>query len=127
MNNLTKPFDGVPEAKAFEMIIDSYRLCVEDEYKFRGDARGLCGDMPPRPDFLRYLRKAEQKGGILPAWWSPDKKKECVEMAGNRASWSSLESPVEKSDATEHYGNPMMPMQLRMVAEQIEGSNVMAF
>lgn len=35
--------------------------------------------------------------------------------------WSSLASMVEKSDIIEHYGDARMPMQLRMLGEQIYG------
>ena len=43
----------------------------------------------------------------------------------NEANWSGLNYAVEKSDIIEHYKSPMMPMHLRMVAEMVEGSNVM--
>lgn len=36
----------------------------------------------------------------------------------------SLKRAVEKQDIAEHYNNVMMPMLLRMVAEEIEGSNL---
>lgn len=32
---------------------------------------------------------------------------------------------TEKSDITEHYGNPTMPMQLRMLREEIYGRGFM--
>jgi splicing suppressor protein 51 len=32
---------------------------------------------------------------------------------------------VEKPDITEHYGNPMMPMQLRILGEKIYGKGFM--
>lgn len=41
------------------------------------------------------------------------------------SGWGSLHAAVEKSDIQEHYNNNMMPMQLRMLAEEILGSNVM--
>jgi mitochondrial splicing suppressor protein 51 len=35
--------------------------------------------------------------------------------------WSSLASAIENSDIIEHYGNPNMPMQLRILGEQVYG------
>jgi splicing suppressor protein 51 len=41
---------------------------------------------------------------------------------GSGDGWSSLSRAVEKSDIVEHYGDPTMPMQLRMLGEQVYGS-----
>ena len=84
--NVGNPFDGASERKAFEIVIDSYRLRVEDEYTMCGDARGRYGEMNPRPDFHRYLRRAEKKGGVLPSWWSPEKHAACMRLACARNS-----------------------------------------
>jgi len=117
-------FDGKPEAEAFAQIIDSYRLRVEDEYKFMGETRGIYNQERPRADFNRYLDKAERKG-VLPTWWNTEKRRACEEYGFDDSNWSDLKCAVEKSDIIEHYGNGMMPMHLRMVAEEVEGSNVM--
>ena len=42
----------------------------------------------------------------------------------NKANWSDLNRAVQKGDVSDHYKQPTMPMQLRMVAEMVEGSNV---
>ena len=86
--------------------------------------RGLYNREHPRADFNAYLNKAEATG-VLPEWWNAEKRKACVAYGFNKAHWSDLNCAVEKSDIIEHYKNPMMPMQLRMVAEMVEGSNVM--
>ncbi|MCJ1393321.1 hypothetical protein MMC18_006193 [Xylographa bjoerkii] len=116
--------DGLPEKDAFAQIIDSYRLRMEDEYKFRGDAGGLYAGENPLPDFRRYLNRAEKKGVVLPKWWSGEKRKASEKTAVDRAKWSDLHSAVEKVDIIEHYRDSMMPMKLRMLAEKVEGSNV---
>lgn len=119
-------FDNLPEDEAFAQIIDSYRLRVEDEYAYGGNTRGIYNEEHPRADFNAYLNRAEA-AGVLPKWWNAEKRRACVAYGFKKANWSDLNCVVEKSDVIGHYKNPMMPMQLRMVAEMVEGSNVMAF
>lgn len=58
--------------------------------------------------------------------WNAEKQNACVAQGNLRTEWSSLHSAVEKGDIQEHYKNNQMPMQLRMLAEEIEGSYIMA-
>ena len=132
-NTTVNPFDPdalqlntLPEEEAFTRIIDSYRMRMEDEYKFRGSASGLYADEDPLEDFQGYLRQAERRGGCLPTWWSPEKSIACQEQGMRSTGWSQLRCAVEKSDIQEHYGDGMMPMKLRVLAERITGSNVMS-
>jgi mitochondrial splicing suppressor protein 51 len=73
------------------------------------------------------LKKAEKRKGILPSWWSEEKREACITQGDQGDGSSSLHGAVEKSDIQEHYGNSMAPMQLRMLAEKIVGSNVMSY
>ena len=116
-------FDNKPEERAFASIIDSYRLRVEDEYAYMGNNRGIYGGEDPVADFNEYLDKAEATQ-VLPSWWNTQKREACVRYGLNKANWSDLNCAVEKSDIIDHYKNAMMPMQLRMVAEMVEDSNV---
>ena len=129
-----KFFDGIdnsgylsslPEKESFAAIIDAYRLRIEDEYVFQGDAGGLYAEEDPLPDFKRFLNLAEKRKNILPTWWDKQKRRLCERQAVDRNQWSCIRSTVEKSDITEHYNNPYMPMKLRMLAERVKGSNVM--
>jgi splicing suppressor protein 51 len=125
-NNSVKPgyLSRLPEARAFAAIIDSYRLRVEDEYTFRGDASGLYGDEDPLSCFRDYLDQAEQCGEVLPPWWNQAKRRACENQAMRKSEWSYLGCPVEKPDIQEHYGDNLMPMRLRMLAERVTGSHV---
>lgn len=60
---------GKPETEVFTLLIDSYRMRVEDEYKFRGDVDedSLYGGGDPTIGFRRFLRKAE-KTQVFPSW-----------------------------------------------------------
>lgn len=105
------------------VLIDAYRMRVEDEYSFEGEAAadsiyggaasGLLG-------FRKFLRRAASRSGLLPPWWNAEKQKAC-ENLGMGQGWQDLSCAVEKSDIIEHYGDSRFPMQLRMLAEIIIG------
>lgn len=94
---------------------DNYNLegdCDEDSI-YGGQPNGLAG-------FRRFLRLAERARGVLPPWWNSEKAAECAGL-GMRDGWSSLATAVEKHDIIEHYDHPRMPMELRILGEQIYG------
>ncbi|KKY27261.1 putative mynd domain [Phaeomoniella chlamydospora] len=97
---------------------------MDDDYKFDGDVEaGSLYDGSPsgEPSFRRYMNKVQRKKNLLPPWWSAESVRECL-THGRNNSWSNLNCAVEKSDIIEHYGHPLMPMQLRMFAEQVYGT-----
>jgi mitochondrial splicing suppressor protein 51 len=112
-----------PEQDVYKLLIDTYRLRMEDNYNLEGDADadGIYGGARDgRQGFRRFLRLAEGRRGLLPSWWSQEKAAEC-EAVGMRDGWSSLATALEKRNVIDHYGNPNMPMQLRMFGEQVYG------
>ncbi len=112
------------EKDAFRQLIDCYRLRVEDDYSFSGDTRGLCNGDDPLSDFQDFLDLAETRKGLLPSWWSDAKRRECEKRAVGTTEWSDLNAAVEKQDVIEHYGDPTMPMKLRLLAEKIYGEKI---
>lgn len=114
------------EQDVFKLLIDAYRLRMEDNYIFSGDVEidSIYNEAPSGEyGCRRFVHMAEQKPGLMPSWWMPQKVDECVASAGNtRNDWSNLAHAVEKSDIMEHYGSQDMPMQLRMFAEQVYGT-----
>ena len=117
---------NLPEKTVYNHLIDAYRLRVEDDYTFTGSIRhdSLYGGGQPIKDFRRFLDKAEKQKGLLPGWWSAAKRRECEKVAVDKKGWSCLAFAVEKSDVQEHYGNPLMPMRLRVLAEKVYGRPV---
>lgn len=111
------------EAKAFAAIIDSYRLRKDDEYKFNGDASGLYSEDDPLPDFQHFMTQAEACGDVLPSWWNQDKRRSCEKLALSD-KWCNINCVVVKSDIIEHYGDRLMPMRLRMLAERATGRHL---
>jgi splicing suppressor protein 51 len=114
-----------PEEDVYRLLIDTYRLRMEDNFKLEGRAETdsiYHGNVPDgRKGFQRFLYLAQSHPGLLPSWWSQEKVTGCVAVGMKKGEWSDLARRIEKDDLSEHYGNPLMPMQLRMFGEQVYG------
>ncbi|KAH7144274.1 hypothetical protein B0J13DRAFT_554894 [Dactylonectria estremocensis] len=113
-----------PETDVYALLIDSYRLRVEDDCAMGGgaDPDSIYGGAPDGlGGFKRYLKTVESRRGLLPAWWSPEKAQACQDLGMDKSQWCNLSSTVEKSDIIEQYGDAQFPMQLRMFAEAALG------
>ncbi|KAB2572098.1 hypothetical protein DBV05_g9251 [Lasiodiplodia theobromae] len=97
------------ERDTYKLLIDAYRLRMEDDYNFTGDVDADCRLQRVAPD-------------LLPAWWNAEKEEECKRVGVRDGVWESLSAAPEKADFIEHYGDSRMPMQLRMFAEAVYGS-----
>lgn len=115
---------GISEKEAFVKLIDCYRMRVEDDYKFAGDTRGLYNQEDPLEDFQDFLNLAQKRKGVLPKWWSEEKRRACERLAVDGTQWANINGTVEKHDIIEHYGDNLMPMKLRMLAEKIYGKKI---
>ncbi|KAL7908640.1 hypothetical protein GGI35DRAFT_408243 [Trichoderma velutinum] len=110
------------EMDVYRLLIDAYRLRVEDTYTMEGELmEGSIYDGNPDglPGFRKFLRAAAAVPGLLPPWWSNEKKAACERLGMDASQWSDLRCAVEKSDIIEQYGDPQFPMQLRMLAEAV--------
>lgn len=76
------------------------------------------------PDFKAFLDLAEKRKGILPKWWSEEKRRECERLAMDVTQWADINCAVEKHDVIKHYGDSVMPMKLRLLAEKIYGKKI---
>ena len=114
LNNLSS------EREAFERIVDSYRMRVEDEWNFRG----LSGGEDHERDFGVYLDIAERKGGVLPSWWTAEKREECERLGRDTNGGCCLQYSVTKADIQKKYKEELMPMRLRMIAQMVTGEKV---
>lgn len=116
---------NLPEKDAFAQLIDCFRMRVEDEYAFAGNLMGLYNEEDPRREFKKFLDLAESRPGLLPPWWNAEKRRECLRMAVDSSQWSDINCAVEKHDIQEHYGQPSMPMLLRVLGEKVYGRGFM--
>ena len=108
---VTKPFTRLdngtwlhdrPERDVYRLLIDAYRMRMEDEYTLEGEADAdsiYGGAADGTAGFRRFLRTVEQRRGLLPGWWTPEKSAACVEFGRDSdENWSSLSRAVEKED-----------------------------
>ncbi|RWA10423.1 hypothetical protein EKO27_g4681 [Xylaria grammica] len=120
----TPIYTNVRKKTSIGVLIDSYRLRVEDEHNFEGKKAvdsihggaesGLAG-------FREFLRLAGGRAGLLPPWWNAEKQEACEKLGMDSSEWQDLRRAVEKSDVIAHYGDSRFPMQLRMLAEMVIG------
>ncbi|KAH0373214.1 hypothetical protein KCU65_g544, partial [Aureobasidium melanogenum] len=116
------------EKDVFKLLIDAFRLRCTDEYTFENKTtKGTvqAGGPNSKPAFQQFLLLAESKTGILPSWWSRDKTEKCVAFGMDSGDWSDLHRAVEKQDIINHYGESLMPMQMRMFYEKTSGRGLM--
>ncbi|KAI0436916.1 putative MYND domain protein [Xylaria telfairii] len=130
---ITKPFTRLdnnsylhdrPEEDVYRVLIDAYRLRIEDEYTFEGNAAVdsiYGGAESSLLGFQKFLRLAVSRAGLLPPWWNAQKQKACETLGMDSSQWHDLRCAVEKGDVIEHYGDSRFPMQLRMLGEAVIG------
>ncbi|OJD31510.1 mynd domain [Diplodia corticola] len=115
------------ERDTYKLLIDAYRMRMDDQYKFEGDIDADCvmgGEVESSiGGFTRFLLKLHRAAPqLLPPWWTPQKEEACKSAGMRHGAWESLRATPEKEDFIEHYGDSRMPMQLRMFAEAVYGS-----
>lgn len=71
---------------------------------------------------------AEPRSKLLPSWWAAEKAVECEVYGagdgdGDGEGRSSLRRAMEKAEIVTGCGNPLMPLQLRMLGETIYERN----
>ncbi|KAJ9157492.1 Tudor domain-containing protein 1 [Pleurostoma richardsiae] len=115
---------GRSEKDVFRLLVDAYRLHLEDDLNFDGrcdDDSIYGGATNSLESFRRFLRTAAARKGLLPAWWNADKQGECERFGMTTTEFSNLRRKAGKSELISHYGHPQFPMQLRMFTESVLG------
>ncbi|KAL6868777.1 hypothetical protein ACO1O0_000095 [Amphichorda felina] len=113
-----------PETDVYRLLIDTYRLRLEDNYIFEGvvEEDSIYGEASNElAGFQRFLDLVATRAGLLPPWWSASKRKECESFGMDGLQWQDLRRQIEKGDIVEHYGDGKLPMQLRMFGEAVYG------
>ncbi|KAL9002025.1 MAG: hypothetical protein Q9188_005020 [Gyalolechia gomerana] len=118
--------DSLTKKDCYIQLIDSYRMRVEDDYKYACDNHGLYAGEDPAPEFAQFLNLAEKRKGLLPEWWNKETRAACEAMGADssKENWADLSCAVEKHDIMEHYKDNTMPMKLRLLAEKVYGKRV---
>jgi splicing suppressor protein 51 len=107
-------------------LIDSYRLRLEDERIFEGNPYTHGEEEDPLVGFRKFVDRAEATGTVLPTWWNRERRGECEKLAVDERQWSDLNCPhpLQMEDVQAHYGDVLMPLKLRALAERICGRGV---
>lgn len=122
-----------PEADVFRLLIDVYRMRIEDDYSLGGgqvDVHSIYGGEVRDGrlglrKMLRRMRKRSALRDLLPPWWTVAKVEACARFGINgrgSGDWCNLAHAIEKADVIEHYGDARFPMQLRMYGDDVYGS-----
>ena len=112
----------------YKLLIDSYRLSLEDDFNFEGvrDRNTVYGRATDSlKGFQSFLSLAQMRQTILPSWWSEDKTKACETFGMEQGNWHSLRKKVTKADVMKRYGDQLMPMQMRIFREHVTGRGPM--
>lgn len=103
-----------PETDVYALLIDSYRLRMEDNWNFGSPLPNSiqAGANDGVPEFREYLGKVEAKPGLLPTWWTAEKKEACVAF-NDSEDYFDLFDTITKQNVQQRYGDNNMPMQMR--------------
>ena len=133
--NIKKPFHrlhaktwlhGRSERDVYKLLIDTYRLRLVENNNLTGNVNidrpyGSATADSGISGFRRFLRMAQRLAGLLPEWWCPAKATECIQMGCRTRGWN-VEAAITIPAIMMYYGDNSMPMQLRMLGEQIYGT-----
>lgn len=114
-----------PEEDVYRLLLDVYRLRIEDDYKLTGDVDEdsvYAGHPDSLAGFRLFLDKIEARASLLPSWWTPEKRTACETLGMDASQWQDLRHAVQKSDIISHYGDQRFPMELRMFGESVIGT-----
>jgi hypothetical protein len=114
-------FHDRPEEKTFQLLLDTLRMCQQDEYNFDGVRMpGSIHANEPSSEkaFRDFILKAQAVPEYLPAWWKETSTDACVEYARNSPAFS-LAVAQSKQDVQKTWDDDRMPMKLRMVVESV--------
>lgn len=74
-------FHGRSRRDTFKLLIDTFRMRVEDQYVFTGDVSmdTVYGGAPDNiRAFGKFLTRVQRKSGLLPEWWTAETLMECI-------------------------------------------------
>lgn len=116
----------MPRGEAYYYIVDSYRLRVDDEYNWTGDAGGLYGGETDDAfsEFAQYVELAREKN-LLPRDWNERSDRDL-----NKVAAKLLPYALEKSDLKDldrYKSSPFISIELRGLAEAIYGHSIGSF
>ncbi|KAH6608487.1 hypothetical protein Trco_001833 [Trichoderma cornu-damae] len=109
----------------YVLLIDSFRLRETDDVLYGGMKNNESiynGRVSSCPPFRRFLDQAEAKG-LMPPWWSDQKRAECLTVGLNQSSenYHDLYTATHDVELLVVYEDAIILMQLRLFAEAVLG------
>ncbi|KAI0531587.1 hypothetical protein GGR58DRAFT_524260 [Xylaria digitata] len=117
---------GRPDTDVYKLLIDAYRLRVEDDKMYAGIRHddSIYGNAQDGLEgFRSFIDRAKAIPRMLPPWWSEKKQAEC-EALGRQKGWSSLSYKIDGADVRSHYDDKFIDIELRLLAEDIYGTGI---
>lgn len=113
-----------PEKVVYEILDDVYDLRVVDCLKLTSATCESRLEGGSWRGFLRFLDLAEKRSGLLPGWWSLEKRRECERVAAEAAEMGADAPKVNGHWVMMRYRDFLMPMRFRLLAEKVYGTRV---
>ena len=117
-------YGDTPEEEVYGYIITAYRLRVEDDFS-AGDILPGClyDEFSPKPlrHFREYLDKAEERGRVLPPWWSWQKRIACEAIANNQSGGHCIHRRITRRFLTRFYNESSIRQKLRTFVGKVYG------
>ena len=73
--------DDLSEDVCFRHLIDCHRRRIENSHQIRSEMRGLYDEDNHMEEFKKFLDLVEGRPGVLPSWWSAQKRSACEKRA----------------------------------------------
>ena len=118
---------GLPEKDVYDMLDDCFFLRIGDGWALGRDKKIKGGNMNRFRDFLDL---AEERAGLLPPWWSEEKRRRCEKAARKQDAMAPGSEDYDTDELVSDHGliraykDYSMPMKLRLLAEMIYGSKI---
>lgn len=110
----------------YKLMINAYRLRLDDDSKFLNvldeDTIFTTTNIQGLTVLDRFIQMAELEG-LMPGWWNSNEMTVCI-ATGSSEGWSSTKRKITITDVNEHYGDPLMGLQLRIFGEQVIGKEL---
>ncbi|KAL5604103.1 hypothetical protein BROUX41_002092 [Berkeleyomyces rouxiae] len=121
---------GRPAADVYALLIDMYRLSLHDSKWPWDQPEHLLPVVLQSPQEVAaglelFLKNALlDHSALLPDWWDSVHMAHCMRVGWDvrMDNYYSFLQPSSVASIAEHYGHPLVPLQLRILKEQFDGA-----
>lgn len=122
------------EGDVHKLIVDTYRLRMADQHRSndkisKANIHRGAEQAATINDFHSFIATSlgldhdrKEAKQIFPSWWTAMVQHRCYKFA-EADEFSNICKPVTREEIQEHYKDELMPMQMRVFSEQIDGYN----